>query len=306
MERFLSYGLLAALAGILLFSGCTQQGNNGYYQPPSGSPPSPGSQPGQVGTGQQTAQASPASGEGRAVITITDAAADMGSVSGINITVGSISVHSAQGGWATVSSTQKTYDLLQLRASGAQSLLADANLSPGTYDQIRLEISNVAVTDSNGTHNAKLPSGDLTIKGGFSVAANSTTSLNLDFAADRSLHLTGNGRYILAPVVRLQEKDSADVDASNEADVKVRGGRLETDIEVGMNENGAVGEGIVIRPDANLTIGDDGKIRAMMPDGGKGPGKGNGYGDGGGSARPYNESINIGDDAAARLRIGIQ
>ena len=246
---------VAAVVAISLFAaGCAQA-------PPPANQPSPGSLPGQTGTGQQTAQAGSATGYGQVVYTLSDVAPDMGAVQRIDITVDSVIMHSSGSNWTTVSSTPKTYDLIALKASGAQSLLADANLAPGTYDQMRLGISSVMVTDSNGTHSAKLPSGILAIKGQFSVIANSTTLINLDFLADKSLHVTGNGQYILAPVIHLVEKNNAKVDSGNRMDVIVRGGRMHTDIEVGMDENGEMGEGTRIAGNSNVTIGDDGRVR---------------------------------------------
>ncbi|VVC00580.1 Uncharacterised protein [uncultured archaeon] len=277
MGKFTSFGLIAAIAFMALFAGCTQ-GGNGSYQ-------APGSLPDQTGTGQQTAQAS----SGRAVMTISDAAADMGAVTSILVTVDSVSVHGTGSGWVTVSSTPATYDLLQLRASGAQALLANANLPNGSYDQIKLKISSVTVVDSNGSHSAKLPSGDYAIKGAFNVAANSTTALNLDVLADRSLHLAGNGKYVLAPVVHLTGTQGADVDVRNRENVQVRGGRSSIDVEVGMDENGDVGEGRSISSDANVTIGDDGKIRVGLGIGlGNGQENQNGQGEnnGNGNGRP--------------------
>lgn len=197
---------------------------------------------------------------GRAVFTVTDAAADMGAVTSVKVTVDSLQVQSAAKGWITVASTPQTYDLLQLKASGMQSLLADANLENGTYGQVRMIISKVIVTDSSGDHVAKLPSGELKIVGGFTVLPNSTVAVTFDFLADQSLHVTGNGTYILAPVVRMQERAGAQVDTSSRENVRINGGRTGTDTEVGMDEDGNVGEGKRIAPGLNLTIREDGRI----------------------------------------------
>ena len=140
-------------------------------------------------------------------------------------------------------------------------MLVDANLSSGRYGQVKLEISGVVVTDSYGDHEAKLPSGDLKIVDGFEVLENSTTAVTFDFRADQSLHVTGNGLYILAPVVYVQERQRAQVDTRDPANVKINGGRAGTDFEVGMDENDNVGVGNSIPASANLSIGDDGKVR---------------------------------------------
>ena len=191
---------------------------------------------------------------GRVVFTIADKAADMGNVSSIKVTVDSISAHNSNQSWVNVSSTSKTYDLLQLKLSGYQALLADVQLQNGTYEQDRLHISKVIVTDAKGDHEAKLPSGDLKVVGVFEVQGNTTSVVSFDFEADKSLHVTGNGEYILAPVVRIQTRDNANVEVKSESNVQVSGGNIRTDNEVGMDEKGDVGAGSRISTNAAVSI----------------------------------------------------
>ena len=209
-------------------------------------------------------------GEGRAVFTITDAAADMGAVTSVKVTVDSVSVHSAEKGWVKVASPAKTYDLLKLKAEGSQELLADVKLDADTYQQVRLDISKVVVTDAEGDHEAKLPSGELKIVGDLTVKEESTSTATFDFIADRSLHVTGNGEYILAPVVRFETKEDADVAVEATGKVKVSGGRVKANVEVGMDETGNVGVGLRLGQDAVLSI-ESGKIKigALVSSGAK-------------------------------------
>ncbi|MBI2971490.1 MAG: DUF4382 domain-containing protein [Candidatus Aenigmarchaeota archaeon] len=204
-----------------------------------------------TGTGQSTG----GNQEGRAVATMADAAADMGAVSSVKVTVDSVRVHSATEGWVTISSAPHTYDLLQLKAEGKQALLADTKLDAGTYDQLRLDISSVVVTDAQGSHQAKLPSGELKIVGDLVVKANSTAAAVFDFKADESLHVTGEGQYIMAPVVQLETRQNADVTVRSSADVAVSGGSVVTNVKVGMDAQGRVGVGLGIPANANLSIG---------------------------------------------------
>ncbi|MBI4145057.1 DUF4382 domain-containing protein [Candidatus Woesearchaeota archaeon] len=197
---------------------------------------------------------------GRAVFALTDAAADMGAVSSVKVTVDSVRVHNDAQGWVTVTSTPQTYDLLALKASGDTVLLADLQLSEGSYQQIRLDISSVVVVDENGTHDAKLPSGELKIVGGLDVEANTTSAVTFDFIADESLHVTGNGQYIMAPVVKLETRTDADVEVSSDKRVEVSGGRVKTDIKVGMDVAGNVGVGLSIAKDAPLSV-EGGKVK---------------------------------------------
>jgi hypothetical protein len=199
--------------------------------------------------------------DGRAVFTITDKAANLDSVSSVQVTVDKIEIHSASEGWITLSSTPRTYDLIQLRDENMQVVLADTQLKEGTYEQARLDISEVVIVDASGSHEAKLPSGELKIVGDFDVKANQTESIKFDFIADESLHKTGNGTYILAPVVQVETRESADVNIKTNDEVEVSGGRVKTNIKVGMDEKGNVGVGLKILNDANLSIGSDNRIK---------------------------------------------
>ncbi|MEW6723040.1 MAG: DUF4382 domain-containing protein [Candidatus Micrarchaeota archaeon] len=212
-------------------------------------------------------------GKGRAVFAIADAAADMGAVSSIEVTVDEVSVHSASEGWVTVSSTPKTYDLMELRASGERELLADAQLDSGEYQQMRLRISKVLVTDGNGTHEARMPSKELKIAGAFSVGANATSTATFDFAADESLHVTGEGQYVLAPVVGVETRRDAEVTVESDARVVIRGGNVLTSTRVGMDENGTLGVGLKIPAGAAVSIQDG--VITVMPPGLNASGKGN-------------------------------
>lgn len=175
---------------------------------------------------------------GRAVFTIQDAAAGLNNVTAVNVTVDKVEAHAAASGWMTVSTAAKTYDLVQLKSTGAAQLLADVNLAPGVYDQVRLDISKVEVTASGTTKVAKLPSSTLKIIGQFTVVAGQSTTISLDFILDKSLHLTGTGLYILAPVVKLQTTTNASVRVEADESVNASGGEIETDESVGMDEKG--------------------------------------------------------------------
>ena len=211
------------------------------------------------------------SGEGRAVFAITDAAADMNKVTSVKVTIDEVQVHSATEGWMSVSSDTKTVDLLELKAQQSLELLADVMLKEGVYQQVRLDISKVVVTDDKGEHEAKLPSGELKIVGELVVNENMTSTATFDFIADESLHQTGNGQYILAPVVKIETKERANVEITSDNKVKVSGGVIRTDAKVGMDVQGNIGVGLGISKKANLSIS-DGKIKIGL---GLGIGKNN-------------------------------
>ncbi len=217
----------------------------------------------QGGTAPQPQGATPTaeSGLGRAVLSIQDAATSLSGVTAINMTVDKVDVQSSTQAWTTVSTTAKVYDLVQLKNSGLAILLADVNLAAGTYHQIRLHVSKVEVTANGTTTVAKLPSNTLKIAGTFTVTAGQVSTASLDFIADKSLHLTGSGKYILAPVVHLQTKTDADVQINANHSVEVKSGKTETDTNVGMDEKGQVKADFELNANAKIEVDNEDRIR---------------------------------------------
>jgi hypothetical protein len=185
-------------------------------------------------------KAAPKQGEGRIVVGITDPAQNMGTVSSVVVTVNQVQLHSETQGWITVSSDTKQYDLVSLNQSNTVSLYADASVSAGTYNQVRLDIGKVVVTDSGVTHEAKLPSGMLKITGNFIVKEGETSSAVFDFKADQSIHITGNSQYIFTPVISLKSESSVKVEINAKNEVKIIGGKTETDGDFEMDIKGEI------------------------------------------------------------------
>ncbi len=206
--------------------------------------------------------ATPTSGAttGRAVFAIADEAVDIGAVSKILITVDSLQVHAQGGAWIVLTSTPQTFDLMDLKAQGVGQLLAEVQSLPGIYDQIELSISKIVVVDAQGEHEAKLPSNKLQLKGELKVAAGATATAHFDFLADQSLHRTGEGRYIFAPVVHLETRAKANAEVRANKEVRIAGGVTDTDARLGMDAEGSIDAGIRITPDAILTVSASGKV----------------------------------------------
>lgn len=150
---------------------------------------------------------SPVTGKGQVIMKMIDAPAAYDEV---NIVVDKVEVHKAgsdsTSGWITVNSNAATYDLLTLR-NGASAVLGDASLDVGHYTQIRLILgtgSNVVVNGS--TSPLDVSSGAQTgikLNHEFDINDGQVYELYLDFNAESSIILTGNGQYKLKPVIRL-------------------------------------------------------------------------------------------------------
>jgi len=197
---------------------------------------------------------------GKAVFTISGAAADLGSVSSLRLTIDSVRVHAPTGLWVTVTNLSQTFDLVELRDGGSPQLLAQADLDAGKYNMISLYISRAVVVDRSGEHNAYLPGNRLEISGVLDVKDKTSATANFDFLADQSLHLIGKDSYLLAPVVKLETRSNANVTVGPDNDVRVSGGVATTSVQVGMDLEGSVDVGLRISPDAVLVISSTGRI----------------------------------------------
>ena len=210
--------------------------------------------------------------QGVTVFSLSDAPA-ISSISAVDISVSSAYVHSmTTGKWYMVfsSNTPKSFDLVQLR--NVAGVLSGANLSAGTYDEITLTVSNATAVVNNQTEPVFLPSGELKIFGKFDIGSasntvvNSTNSsnttgsntvnwINLDFNLSKSIHITGNGKVILLPVISLNGRQGAELNVSTNGTLVVhKPGRLAIHEQVGMDDHGNMQAGVPVPMNANLSV----------------------------------------------------
>jgi len=115
-----------------------------------------------------------------------------------------------EGEWITIdiSDNATTFDLLKIK--GIEQFLGTSEVEAGKYTQIRLLVDTVKVALGDGEpQDATVPSKELKIVRPFDVVAGETTALILDFDADKMVTVTGAGKIIVKPVVKLtirQEK----------------------------------------------------------------------------------------------------
>jgi hypothetical protein len=133
------------------------------------------------------------------------------------VTFSEVSVHLSGGDFVTLpfaSGGSRTCDLKKL--VGAQDVLGTGPLAPGHYTQIRLVVSGAVIyfdNASSGTACARMigapagrsapvdvPSGDVRLNREFDLTTAQTT-ITLDFDGDQSIKQTGNGKYMMNPVV---------------------------------------------------------------------------------------------------------
>jgi len=126
-----------------------------------------------------------------------DASSANGSLSGASV---------MHGGWEVVSTTQQTFDLMQLQ-NGTFTSLASASVPAGHYTQIRLRVAPGSTVVVNGqSHPLVIPSGfqsGIKLVSGFDVPAGGIAQLTLDFDGAKSIVVAGDGTYHLKPTIRV-------------------------------------------------------------------------------------------------------
>lgn len=135
------------------------------------------------------------------------------------VTFTEVSVHKAEGEWITVpfsgEASTRTCDLKKL--TSAQDVLGTGPLTPGRYTMVRLTVSSAALYFENAaagpacaptvaapagrTAALEIPSGVVRLNRPFELTESGGTTMLLDFDGDRSVRETGNGRYMMTPVV---------------------------------------------------------------------------------------------------------
>jgi hypothetical protein len=129
-----------------------------------------------------------------------------GEVEALNVTIVEVAAHREGSGWETLSSEERSVDLMTLR-NGVLTELAVALVPAGRYTQLRLVLApgSEAVIDGT-THELVVPSG---IQSGiklirpFEVPADGEIELTLDFDAQKSVFQTGDGTWMLRPTIAI-------------------------------------------------------------------------------------------------------
>lgn len=137
--------------------------------------------------------------------------------SAVNIDVKSVEIH-GDAGWVTLGAPDKVVNLLALTGGVVETLANGATLQPGHYDQLRLVLgtnNTVVLASDQSSHDLKVPSGSqsgLKLNVHFDVAAGETRDVYIDFDAHRSvfLHETGDGKYLLRPVIFCVDRGGSD------------------------------------------------------------------------------------------------
>jgi hypothetical protein len=167
------------------------------------------------------------SGTGTLSIEVTDAPYPYDHLAEAKVVIGEVKVHktdgaTGNGGFETIFSGTKEFDLLKLRGGLTTYLVEDAKLAAGKYDQIRLIVTSASVKLTDGREfDLKVPSGPqsgikvyprppIEVQGGL------TADLILDFDVSRSFLPTPASPqkvddihgFLFHPVIRIENNST--------------------------------------------------------------------------------------------------
>ena len=135
------------------------------------------------------------------------------------VTFSEVSAHKSDGEWTKVpfsgGAASRTCDIKKL--VDAQDVLGTGPLTPGHYTMIRLEVTSAALyfenaatgpacaptvaTPAGRSATVDVPSGMVRLNREFDLTSTTATTILLDFDGDKSVHETGNGRFMMTPVI---------------------------------------------------------------------------------------------------------
>jgi len=152
-----------------------------------------------------------ANGTGTLNVHLTDAPIDLSTVQKVEVTITGVIVYPrentmpdmAEGSPIELMTHPETFDLLTL-TDGATTLLASGEVPVGSYNRIRLEVSDATMTHSDGTTQPlKIEAGKVDIPIKFEIGSDEMEQVTLDFDAGASVQVneTASGQFILRPVV---------------------------------------------------------------------------------------------------------
>ena len=141
------------------------------------------------------------------------------------VTFSEVTAHRADSDWTRVpfadGATFRTCDLKKLQAS--EDVLGTGPLPPGDYTQVRLVVQSARLYFDNRADgpacaaeiaapagrmaDLRIPSGEVKLNRGFTLTPDSTTTMVVDFDGDKSIHQTGNGTYMMSPVIGITRVD---------------------------------------------------------------------------------------------------
>ena len=201
--------------------------------------------------------------KGTMYFTITDGeTTPAGNITAINMVIDKVQTYNEAYGWVTVSQVPQTFNLLQLKTSHQILLLAKASVPANkyevpqnTYNDFRIHIAKVTVTDSGNITAAILPANNFDIKTtGLFMYTNTNSAAQFNVMGVKSLHKTDKGEFVFTPVITFDSRVNATVQVGSNNVTMVSFGETNASVNAGMDINGQIKTDFMVNPAANITV----------------------------------------------------
>jgi len=262
MKTRLIAGLMLVTMLTLLLGACVTPVSSPTTTPATPATTSPATPPITTSTTTPTSTATVQPPLGTVEVYVTDAPPDR-EVTAVLLTISRLEIHRAvaeqeqeqtgsdnqtqeqeqdqegQGEWIVIdiADNMTTFDLLKVE--GIKEFFGEAEVAAGKYTQLRLIVykAEVAFLGDDEPQEANVPSQELKIVRPFDVKDGETTTILLDFDAERSVIVTGSGRIQVKPVVKLSiEMKGASGEPKDKDKDKDEEEELDEEAEAGENE----------------------------------------------------------------------
>ena len=148
---------------------------------------------------------------GSLTLAVTDASVD--GVQSVVVTFTAVTIKKSGANAETILLDQpRQVDLMSLTGTRSLDLLDQELVSAGHYQWLRLTLdedpAQTYIIDSLGQHELTIPSGDnngLKLNRSFTVSPDTNNEFTIDFDLRKSVHMTGEGTYIMRPTLRMVE-----------------------------------------------------------------------------------------------------
>jgi len=208
----------------------------------------------------------PIQNQGTVIFTLTDKAESLDNFQYILVQLSGVSVHKSGGQWVAMKNTPPIFDLLKLyKAEQANAFLTELNLDAGTYDQFRFDIGSMVLVTRDGVyHEAKVPSREVRLTMNLIVEKGNKSSVRVDMISNKSIHRTGDGKYIFTPVLNLETRSKlSQTQVLPTGMVTLIGGKTDTSMMSGVDENGDIKRDFMF--DANTEFEIIGNVIRVIP-----------------------------------------
>jgi hypothetical protein len=171
---------------------------------------------------------SPQTGSSVLRLRLHDTPPDDPAITSVVVVIDRLALREQERGWVEIGVTPGPIDLMTL-TGGLSTLLAQQVIQPGTYSELRLNVGAAHVVRSGAEISVDVPSGTssgIKLKGSMTIVPDTLVELSLDFDPGQSLHATGDGKYVLHPVITVDGQTVTPGAATARYVVASEGGRL--------------------------------------------------------------------------------